>query len=403
MRQWTWLLENTPSFVVMNPASTATGTSQTGVSIMSAAFCYRKVFSLFVTRFPHHSVPNYKHIGTQLVRLLNNIPNFALTLSSACLAAVLQLSLSAAWHSCCSPPVKPETQWHVKTDDWLWCPCSMMNPCCVICSVCMSASNKTNSLAGLLSVGTRWSSSFCKRKTHSCGELRLRDVGEEVSLCGWLQFHRFAFIVTLRDSHGVTQVMIPEKARWQQLIRLTETLKMLFLQCRAVLFIDRIKKRSNTWRRNLCFRSQGSSHKGLKAKQTLSVWFKSDRLNLLCWLVESDCCCLVLQRMPTGEIEIKADEINVLNTCRPDLPFQVHGHHQVRFCPYSLSTLVEGRIFVSSGLHFRVIARSMPWKSGCSMLCVLDREVWFVVVLGCGFGTHSILFVDLTLLRSWPE
>ena len=34
--------------------------------------------------------------------------------------------------------------------------------------------------------------------------------------------------------------------------------------------------------------------------------------------------------MPTGTIEVKADEVRVLSTCRKDLPFHVHDRHQVR-------------------------------------------------------------------------
>jgi aspartyl-tRNA synthetase len=45
-------------------------------------------------------------------------------------------------------------------------------------------------------------------RTHSCGELRMAQVGEEVSLCGWVQTARdmnhFAFI-DIRDRYGITQ------------------------------------------------------------------------------------------------------------------------------------------------------------------------------------------------------
>ncbi len=46
-------------------------------------------------------------------------------------------------------------------------------------------------------------------RTHTCGQLRIADVGKKVTLTGWVQTHRdkgfFNFLV-LRDRHGLTQV-----------------------------------------------------------------------------------------------------------------------------------------------------------------------------------------------------
>lgn len=50
--------------------------------------------------------------------------------------------------------------------------------------------------------------SFTSR-THTCGELTERNVGEKVSLCGWLEFHRMSRFFTLRDGYGSTQIYIP--------------------------------------------------------------------------------------------------------------------------------------------------------------------------------------------------
>lgn len=49
-------------------------------------------------------------------------------------------------------------------------------------------------------------------RTHTCGELRLQNAGETVTLVGWMENIRevgsnFAFVV-LRDFYGTTQVVI---------------------------------------------------------------------------------------------------------------------------------------------------------------------------------------------------
>lgn len=48
-------------------------------------------------------------------------------------------------------------------------------------------------------------------RTHNCGELVEENVGENVVLCGWLEFHRMRKFFTLRDGYGHTQVIIPDE------------------------------------------------------------------------------------------------------------------------------------------------------------------------------------------------
>ena len=56
-------------------------------------------------------------------------------------------------------------------------------------------------------------------RTHTCGALRLGDVGRRVRLCGWIQRPRVMGDITfvpLRDRFGTTQLLVPEAARLEQ-------------------------------------------------------------------------------------------------------------------------------------------------------------------------------------------
>lgn len=48
-------------------------------------------------------------------------------------------------------------------------------------------------------------------RSHNCGELTIDNIGQHVTLCGWLQFQRMKKFFTLRDGYGETQVIIPEE------------------------------------------------------------------------------------------------------------------------------------------------------------------------------------------------
>uniref|UniRef100_A0A0X3NYJ9 Aspartate--tRNA ligase n=1 Tax=Schistocephalus solidus TaxID=70667 RepID=A0A0X3NYJ9_SCHSO len=52
------------------------------------------------------------------------------------------------------------------------------------------------------------------QRTHTCGELRKRDVGKFVTLCGWLYSTRLscAFLL-IKDAYGITQVLVDKSFR----------------------------------------------------------------------------------------------------------------------------------------------------------------------------------------------
>ncbi|XP_073903532.1 aspartate--tRNA ligase, mitochondrial isoform X3 [Castor canadensis] len=52
-------------------------------------------------------------------------------------------------------------------------------------------------------------SSFVVR-TNTCGELCSSHLGQEVTLCGWIQYRRQNIFLVLRDFHGLVQVVIPQ-------------------------------------------------------------------------------------------------------------------------------------------------------------------------------------------------
>ncbi|KAF2905412.1 hypothetical protein ILUMI_00764 [Ignelater luminosus] len=48
-------------------------------------------------------------------------------------------------------------------------------------------------------------------RTYNCGELRLKHVGERVTLCGWLEYQRMNKFVVIRDGYGHTQLLVDDK------------------------------------------------------------------------------------------------------------------------------------------------------------------------------------------------
>ncbi|MED6280416.1 aspartyl-tRNA synthetase 2, mitochondrial [Characodon lateralis] len=108
-------------------------------------------------------------------------------------------------------------------------------------------------------------------RTHTCGQLRSHHVGEKVTLCGWVQYLRQDLFVILRDFSGSTQVLIPQEE---------SALKAVLCD----LSVESVVKVTGTVRK----RPVGQENKG----------------------------------MPTGDIEVLAENVEVFNVCRK-LPFEI--------------------------------------------------------------------------------
>lgn len=113
-------------------------------------------------------------------------------------------------------------------------------------------------------------------RTHYCGQLRQQHLGETVTLYGWVdrrRDHGGVIFLDLRDRTGIVQI-VSDPQRTPEFYHLAEKLRNEFV----VQITGRVSQRPE------------------------------DSLN---------------PKLPTGEIEIYADQIELLNTVRKQLPFQV--------------------------------------------------------------------------------
>ena len=110
-------------------------------------------------------------------------------------------------------------------------------------------------------------------RTHSCNELRLADSGKEVRLAGWVQkirnLGKMTFI-DLRDEFGITQIIVSDDDKLQKQIEEIKT------EC-TISVKGKVAERS-------------SKNPGIE----------------------------------TGDIEIVAEDINILGKCRATLPFEIN-------------------------------------------------------------------------------
>ena len=74
---------------------------------------------------------------------------------------------------------------------------------------------RSSKLFSCLVEARRFCSSRWSTRTHTCGELCVRDVGKTTRLSGWLQNHRMNKFVVIRDAYGATQCVAGgNKAAW---------------------------------------------------------------------------------------------------------------------------------------------------------------------------------------------
>ncbi|XP_007425208.1 aspartate--tRNA ligase, mitochondrial [Python bivittatus] len=110
-------------------------------------------------------------------------------------------------------------------------------------------------------------------RTKTCGELRLAHIGQEVTLCGWIQYKRHEQFVVLRDFQGLTQILIPQEEAASYLRKLFSDAPVESVVRVTGVVIPRPPGQANP-------------------------------------------------RMQTGDIEVKAETAEVLNYCKK-LPFEI--------------------------------------------------------------------------------
>ena len=115
-------------------------------------------------------------------------------------------------------------------------------------------------------------------RTKTCGELTIKNVGENVELAGWIQKIRDLggmIFIDLRDEFGITQIVIHD---------------------------EKMQEEVKGYTTESCIHINGK------------VVERSSKNN----------------KIPTGEIEVEADKIEILGKCKNVLPFEINTDQDVR-------------------------------------------------------------------------
>lgn len=115
-------------------------------------------------------------------------------------------------------------------------------------------------------------------RTKNCGELTINNVEEVVELSGWIQKIRNLggmIFIDLRDEFGITQIVIND---------------------------EKMQQEAKEWNTESCIHIKGK------------VVERSSKNN----------------KIPTGEIEVVASQVEILGKCKNVLPFEINNNQEVR-------------------------------------------------------------------------
>ena len=149
-------------------------------------------------------------------------------------------------------------------------------------------------------------------RNHNCGELNISNVGQTVLLAGWIQTIRnlgSMKFIDLRDQFGITQIVINEESG------LLEASNDLVTEC-VISVKGKVVERSN------------------KNK-----------------------------KIPTGEIEIEAEEIKVLGKCKNVLPFEINSEKTTGEAREDLRLEYRFLDLRNTKLHDTILLRSKVMKT----------------------------------------
>lgn len=157
-------------------------------------------------------------------------------------------------------------------------------------------------------------------RTHTCGELGTDNIGEKVTICGWLEFQRMGKFFILRDGYGQTQVLIAEKTTGLENVEHGITLE-------SILKVD-----------------------GTVIPRPAAT---------------------INPKMKTGHIEVEAESIEILNGAKKNLPFEVRKFNRAAERLRLTYRYLDLR-YVSTFEQFQICYRERYFHVGsltCNTIC----------------------------------
>ncbi|XP_065200603.1 aspartate--tRNA ligase, mitochondrial isoform X2 [Planococcus citri] len=136
-------------------------------------------------------------------------------------------------------------------------------------------SSTTNSIEEQKNDENKQANEYATR-SHTCGELCIADLNKEVKLCGWVEFVRMDKFILLRDAYGTTQVLTNKLADHELNLA---NLHIESVICVTGIVVARPKSQINA-------------------------------------------------KLPTGEIEVEATSVQILNRSLPKMPFLIRDYNK---------------------------------------------------------------------------